>query len=211
MNWQQELREQRQARILEAAARILGRRGFQQATMKEIADEAGIAPGTIYLYFENKRDLLLSIADQLLSQELDRQMMEWDGLDEESLLRQLLYNRFAFTRENEPFVRALFTAVWTDAEIRDRFFGGIIGPLFVMFGNYLQTRMQSGGVRPHRAEVVVPALAGSFLIFAILRNFAPPGIFPSLPDAELTQELVNLYLYGLKPRQEEGLECSDEH
>jgi TetR/AcrR family fatty acid metabolism transcriptional regulator len=51
----------KRARILDAAERIFARRGFFHARVSEIAREAGVADGTIYLYFKNKDDLLISL------------------------------------------------------------------------------------------------------------------------------------------------------
>ena len=41
-------------RILEAAVKIFAEQGFFQSTVSQIAKEAGVADGTIYLYFKNK-------------------------------------------------------------------------------------------------------------------------------------------------------------
>jgi TetR/AcrR family fatty acid metabolism transcriptional regulator len=46
-------------RILEAAVRVFARKGFHQSTVSEIAKEASVADGTIYLYFKNKDDILV--------------------------------------------------------------------------------------------------------------------------------------------------------
>ena len=51
----------KRARILDAAERTFARRGFFHARVAEIAREAGVADGTIYLYFKNKDDLLISL------------------------------------------------------------------------------------------------------------------------------------------------------
>jgi TetR/AcrR family transcriptional regulator, fatty acid metabolism regulator protein len=48
-------------RILAAAERIFARRGFFHARVAEIAREAGVADGTIYLYFKSKDELLISL------------------------------------------------------------------------------------------------------------------------------------------------------
>lgn len=45
--------------ILEAAVKIFARQGFHQSTVAQIAKEAGVADGTIYLYFKNKDDILV--------------------------------------------------------------------------------------------------------------------------------------------------------
>jgi TetR/AcrR family fatty acid metabolism transcriptional regulator len=52
---------ERKKRILTSATKIIGEKGFQNATIAEIAKEAGIGDATIYEYFKNKEDLLLAI------------------------------------------------------------------------------------------------------------------------------------------------------
>lgn len=50
-------------RILRAAIRVFARKGFYATRVSEIAKAAGVADGTIYLYFKNKDDVLISIFD----------------------------------------------------------------------------------------------------------------------------------------------------
>jgi AcrR family transcriptional regulator len=47
----------REAEILQAARQVFARRGFAEASMEEIAQVAGLAKGTLYLYYESKREL----------------------------------------------------------------------------------------------------------------------------------------------------------
>lgn len=58
----------KRARILSAAERIFARHGFFAARVTEIAKEAGVADGTIYLYFKSKDDLLISLFERRMSQ-----------------------------------------------------------------------------------------------------------------------------------------------
>ncbi len=72
----------RRGEIVRAAATVLGRLGCADTSMKEIAREAGVAPGLLHYYFESKDELLLAVVG-----ELDRQMSEaWtaavDGIDD---------------------------------------------------------------------------------------------------------------------------------
>ena len=55
-------------RILVAAERIFARHGFFAARVSEIAKEAGVADGTIYLYFKSKDDLLISLFENRMRQ-----------------------------------------------------------------------------------------------------------------------------------------------
>src|SRR5215468_4979257 len=59
-------------RILVAAERIFARHGFFAARVSEIAREAGVADGTIYLYFKSKDDLLISLFENRMKQVNDR-------------------------------------------------------------------------------------------------------------------------------------------
>ena len=48
-------------KIIKASAKIFARKGFDNTTLDEIASEANIAKGTIYLYFKNKESLYLAL------------------------------------------------------------------------------------------------------------------------------------------------------
>ena len=52
---------ERKTQILASAIKIFGERGFQNATIAEIAKDVGIGDATIYEYFKSKEDLLLAI------------------------------------------------------------------------------------------------------------------------------------------------------
>jgi TetR/AcrR family fatty acid metabolism transcriptional regulator len=56
--------EARRREMMEAAARVFARRGFHAATIAEVAAEAGIAVGSIYLYFDTKEQLYFSVVDE---------------------------------------------------------------------------------------------------------------------------------------------------
>ena len=48
--------------IIEAARKIFAMKGYEDTTIAEIAEDAGIAVGTVYLYFGNKRDIYTSVS-----------------------------------------------------------------------------------------------------------------------------------------------------
>lgn len=51
-------------KILEAAARVFARQGFHHSKVADIAREASVADGTIYLYFKNKDDILITLFEE---------------------------------------------------------------------------------------------------------------------------------------------------
>lgn len=58
----------RRRQIFLAACRVLARKSFHQATVKEIALEAGIAAGSIYLYLRGKDEILLLLAESMVGE-----------------------------------------------------------------------------------------------------------------------------------------------
>lgn len=54
----------KRVRITDAAVEVFAEKGFHQARISDIAKKAGVADGTIYLYFKNKEDLLLSVFEE---------------------------------------------------------------------------------------------------------------------------------------------------
>ena len=53
-------------RILDAATKVFAKRGFFSAQVADVAKRAGVAAGTVYLYFKSKDDLLLSLFDRTM-------------------------------------------------------------------------------------------------------------------------------------------------
>lgn len=63
-------------RILDAAIAVIAEKGYWQARVSEIADRAGVADGTIYLYYKNKEQLLMAAIDSAFGAFLERARRE---------------------------------------------------------------------------------------------------------------------------------------
>lgn len=63
-------------RIIKAATKIFAKRGFFHAKVSDIAKEARVADGTIYLYFENKDDILISLFEEQMKVVLENMIEE---------------------------------------------------------------------------------------------------------------------------------------
>ena len=72
-------------RILRAATKVFARKGFYATRVSEVAKAAGVADGTIYLYFKSKDDLLVSLFEDrvvLLLGTLERELQKRDDARE---------------------------------------------------------------------------------------------------------------------------------
>ena len=68
--------------ILKAATKLFARRGFFNAQVADVAREAGIAAGTVYLYFQSKDDLLISIFERTMHEALEASRLALAGVSD---------------------------------------------------------------------------------------------------------------------------------
>ncbi len=97
----EQMREATRRRIMHEAASEFARLGFDQANINVIAEQAGIGKGTIYLYFESKRDLFLSMLRSIAQEQLAtiRVALAAEGKIKQRLER--LFRAFAHLAEEE--------------------------------------------------------------------------------------------------------------
>ena len=69
-------------RIIEAATKVFAKNGFYQSKIAQIAKEAGVADGTIYIYFENKDDILISLFEEQMKVVLDNMALQVAKIDD---------------------------------------------------------------------------------------------------------------------------------
>ncbi|KAF0247473.1 MAG: TetR/AcrR family transcriptional regulator fatty acid metabolism regulator protein [bacterium] len=67
--------------ILLAAIRVFARNGFFNSKVADVAKDAGVADGTVYLYFKNKEDLLISIFNYIIDEAIETARRELTVLD----------------------------------------------------------------------------------------------------------------------------------
>lgn len=98
--------EQTRENILSAAEQVFAERGFDGASLRDLADAAGVTRSLIHHHFGSKEDLWLAVADHLFAdygahqaEILERPSLEIEGLEESA--RAL----FAFLQRNPNFVR----------------------------------------------------------------------------------------------------------
>jgi len=97
-------REIRRRAILDAAVGVFAARGFLNSRTREIAEAAGVAEGTIYLYFDGKDDLLLTAFREKVTEFCDA-------------AAYLLLEPGGFRRRLERFIEAQFRGIEADPNL----------------------------------------------------------------------------------------------
>lgn len=92
-------------RILLAAVKAFAEKGHEKATISEIASIAGVGEGTVYEYFKNKEDLLLSIPEERLQQHLDQLKETFDIRNPVRKLRRFIQYHFRLYLIDQDFLK----------------------------------------------------------------------------------------------------------
>ena len=103
-------------RLLTAAAHEFARVGFAETNVDVIAREAGVAKGTVYLYFENKRALFLGVLDELQrlleSAELDSRPDASGGGRDGERLRAFIRRQLVLASQQPDVFRCYTSALF---------------------------------------------------------------------------------------------------
>ncbi|HEV7766932.1 MAG TPA: TetR/AcrR family transcriptional regulator [Thermoanaerobaculia bacterium] len=105
--------------IQDAAMRVIARKGIEETTIQNIADEAGIAKGTVYVYFRDRDELLAKTADRAFEGLVNdlRPQFETSGPFADRL-RGLVQRQLRFFDEHRALFRATLALTQRETELR---------------------------------------------------------------------------------------------
>ena len=197
-----ELRRLRRAEILRAAVTVFADRGYFAARMREVAQRAGVADGTLYLYFKGKEDLLVSVLEEYAEAFLvraRRDAAEATGAAEK--LRRVV-ERHLFSLEND---RALALVFQIELRHTRRFLRQVAKGKVAQYLGLLQ-EVIGEGVRAGVFRDDVPPEIAARVVFGAVDEVVTAWVLASrpVPLAARAKPLVTLILDGLAARHDGG-------
>jgi TetR/AcrR family fatty acid metabolism transcriptional regulator len=183
--------------IRNAAIRVFARKGFHATRAEEIAEEAGIAVGTIYNYFESKARILLSVFEREFEEEVALyESLAKRGMSIQERFREILRAHFERLASSRDLAMVL---------VRERYNGtGEIGEAMAQMHRkmldrterLIQEGVDEGWLRACNVRMVAPAL------FAIVQSISETAmIYPESQQkaflSRAPEELASLIWNGL--------------
>jgi AcrR family transcriptional regulator len=185
--------------IQEAAIRVISRKGMASATMQEIAEEAGVAKGTIYLYFRDRDELVEKTFETAIG-ELHKRIdaaLESDGPFAQRL-RAVITAKLAFFNENREFFRLYHTLRMPEGSAtQQRRQKRTCQPQYRArvdrLAAHLKSAMDAGEVRPLDPKRLALFLieTSTAIVLERLSEDAPP------PESEDVDLIVSTLLSGI--------------
>jgi TetR/AcrR family fatty acid metabolism transcriptional regulator len=185
-------------RILDAAVQVFSRNGFFNSKVAHVAREAGVADGTIYLYFKNKEDLLIQVFIDTMETALAKQEAALEGIsDPVEKLQSFIHVHFDVVKETPNLAEVLTVELRQSAKF-------MRGSDLRLFGQYLAViaRIIEEGQEAGVFSRLISARSGARAVFGALDELQLEWATsnPSQPVSEVCGNLVELLLNGLRAR-----------
>jgi TetR/AcrR family fatty acid metabolism transcriptional regulator len=181
--------------IIEAAIRVFARSGYYNSRVSDIAREAGIASGTIYLYFKTKEEILVTLFRDKMAEFVTHLRREIaDEPDPEQRLRRLVRRHFDVLEQNP----ALAEVVQVELRQGQKFFRGAsaheVSAYFDLIGSILDDGVAAGRFRPD-----LPVKVATKVLFGAMDQVATSWVLGkrgySLVDA--ADAVATIFLKGV--------------
>jgi AcrR family transcriptional regulator len=191
---------ERPQEILEAAFEQFSRNGYAATTLDQIAERAGVTKGTIYVYFENKEQLFISMVRDAMRSKFDalRAMQaEHTGSTADLFRKQFhfIYRHVVEDQRRREVARLLIAEAGRFPELADRYYDEVLRPCLSQLHEAIQRGVERGEIRPSKIvespQVVIAPIA--FIdLWLMLFDARIPLDVPSYLEAHL-----DLVLNGL--------------
>ncbi len=179
-------------RIVGAALRLFAHQPYQEVTMDSVARLAGVAKGTLYLYFASKEALYLGIlVDGMEKAAQESALDSQAGVAER--LRRAIVASFGFYDTHRDFLHLVATEEPRLAEARNRLIDDFRQRGLEFFSSVIDEGIAGGVFRPTDSRVAALAIMGA--IRALLLYYGERR-----DAADLSQDLLRMLLEGLSNR-----------
>ncbi|MBD3287851.1 TetR family transcriptional regulator [candidate division KSB1 bacterium] len=196
MNSTNGINDKRQ-RILKAAARVFSRKGFYKSTVAEIAKEAQVADGTIYLYFKNKDDILITLFEDEMATVIREMKQELSGLDTaEQKIRKFIEKHLALIDEN----RELAEVIQIELRQSHKFMKEYSGTKFRDYVNIISSIINEGQKNGEFNQDIIPGIA-KIVLFGSLDELSNYWVLSKRKKYSLSlcaQITGDIFLSGIK-------------
>lgn len=195
--------EDRRAEIIAAMMKVIAARGYEKATIQEIAKHAGLAAGLIHYHFSDKREILIALARHL-SDYVYRRYLKFaeDANTPEERFRAYLNARLGFGKGASPDAVGAWVVIGSEA-IRDPEINGVYQEAIAsemklireLLSAYISEQRKSQENLAQLAAVVLSFVEGAFQL-----SRAASQVMPRKYAAESAFQLVERFVRA-EPKQ----------
>ena len=188
-------------RILEAARRLFAKQGFDGTTTRDLAQAAGVAEGTLFRHFVNKKAILVEVATQGWIEILTDLLTELSEMGSYKAVAQVMRNRMWNLQKNSDLMRVCFMEAQFHPDLRDRVQSEVIDKMTNVAEAFFQTAMEKGIYRQMDAKLVARVFLGMFAVAGFSYNtLIEPDASPQQMQ-DMAEGLADIFLNGVLKKE----------
>jgi len=193
--------DEKYQKIIAAAGKIFAQKGFFKARVSEIAKEAGIADGTVYIYFKHKDDILISLFEEKMEEVLNNMKKQID-LETDPLKK---IEKFALVHLNliEDH-KEIAEIIQVELRQSSKFMKNYHNTKFFEYLNLISSIIQEGKDKGVIREDIIPGIAKR-AFFGALDEMSRFWVLSKKPKYDIqtaSKQITNFFIYGI--RKQEG-------
>ncbi|MCX7593703.1 MAG: TetR/AcrR family transcriptional regulator [Fischerella sp.] len=188
-------------RILQAAKRLFASQGFDGTTTRDLAQAAGVAEGTLFRHFPNKKAILVEVATAGWVEILTDLLTELSEMGSYKAVAQVMRRRMWNMQKNADLMRVCFMEAQFHPDLRDRIQSEIIAKMTDVAEAFFQTAMDRGIYRQMDAKLVAKVFLGMFAIAGFSHNTLMEPNAPPEKMQQMAEGLADIFLNGVLARE----------
>lgn len=191
-------------RILDAAIEVIAEKGFFHSRVSEIASRAGVADGTIYLYFKNKDELLMAGIDSAFHGFIGRARSELSKIDDpREKLRKMAFLHLQALGSNRNMAIVFQTELRHSAKFLAQFSHSLLVEYFDLIKGVLREGQEAGVFRPELPiKIAVNCFFGA--VDEMVTSWILSDRDRDYPLSNLADVIVDILLKGMETGTQHG-------
>ena len=187
---------QTRTRILQAAQRLFAAKGFEGTTTRDLAQTAGVAEGTLFRHFANKKAILVEVATSGWVDLLTDLLTELSEMGSYKAIAQVMCRRMWNLQKNADIMRVCFMEVQFHPDLRDRIQTEVIDKMTAVAEAFFQTAIDKGIYRQMDAKLGAKVFLGLFAIAGFSDStLIEPNASPQEMQ-KMAEGLADIFLNG---------------
>ena len=192
---------QTRGRILQAAQRLFAAKGFEGTTTRDLAQTAGVAEGTLFRHFANKKAILVEVATSGWVDLLTDLLTELSEMGSYKAIDQVMRRRMWNLQKNADTMRVCFMEVQFHPDLRDRIQTEVIDKMTAVAEAFFQTAIDKGIYRQMDAKLGAKVFLGLFAIAGFSdHTLIEPNASPQEMQ-KMAEGLADIFLTGVLAKE----------
>jgi len=185
------------SKILQSAQKLFARQGFDGTTTKDLANDAGVAEGTLFRYFTNKKAILVEVATQGWIKILTDLLTELSEMASYKAIAQMMRKRMIHMEENVDLMKVCFMEAQFHPELRERIQNEVINKMTEIAEVYFAEAIAKGAYRPTLDPKVVARIFVGMFAIAGFSNTTMSNHSSPQEIQEMAEGIADIFLNGV--------------